>query len=185
MLVWAAAGSAPGRLVGTFVIAPLVTATTVKLLFSCLWMSFGLLTITKNSEFCSLTTNPKIDPRQAMIMGLCVGIPGGIVTSLIGVGVEMMLYTTLVLVFRCDLKVAVPTAVSTMAVASVLATALHLYIGDISMEVFHNWLAAGPIVVFGASARFTSSRCYVSCSLSGRSIRSSPAVPSGASSPSR
>src|SRR5262249_29041722 len=63
---------------------------------------------------------------------------------------EMLLYVTLMLLFRCDLKIAVPTAVSATAVASVMGTALHAAIGDIGREVFYNWMAAAPIVVLGA-----------------------------------
>ena len=113
-------------------------------------MSFAILTLAKNREFCSLTTIPKIDRGTAMKLGLLVGVAGGITTSLIGVGIEMLLYTTLVLLFRSDLKVAVPTAVSAMAIASVMGTALHAAIGDIGREVFYNWMACAPIVVFGA-----------------------------------
>jgi len=113
-------------------------------------MSFAILTLAKNQEFCCLNTVPKIDDGTAMKLGLLVGVAGGITTALIGVGIEMLLYTTLVLLFRSDLKVAVPTAVSAMAVASVLGTALHIAIGDIAPEVFYTWMACGPIVVFGA-----------------------------------
>jgi uncharacterized membrane protein YfcA len=150
ILIWSSVGAAAGLLVGTFWIAPLLTTTVIKLLFSCLWMSFAILTLAKNREFCSLNTIPKIDKGLAMKLGLAVGVAGGITTALIGVGIEMLLYTTLVLLFRTDLKVAVPTAVSAMAIASVMGTALHIAIGDIAPAVFHTWMACGPIVVFGA-----------------------------------
>jgi uncharacterized protein len=152
ILRWTSVGAAFGLVAGTFLVAPHVASATVKLLFSCLWMSFAILTLAKNQEICSLQNNPKLPASAARNIGLIVGLAGGITTALIGVGVEMMLYTCLVLLYRCDLKIAVPTAVSTMAVASVLGTALHLGMGDIEMEVFYNWMAAGPIVVFGAPA---------------------------------
>jgi len=150
MLIWSSVGASAGLLAGTFWIAPLLSTTVIKLLFSCLWMSFAILTLAKNREFCSLNTVPKIDSGAAMKLGLLVGVAGGITTALIGVGIEMLLYTTLVLLFRSDLKVAVPTAVSAMAIASVLGTALHIAMGDIAPEVFYTWMACGPIVVFGA-----------------------------------
>ena len=150
MLIWSSVGAAAGLLAGTFWIAPLLSTTVIKLLFSCLWMSFAILTLAKNREFCSLNAVPKIDNATAMRLGLAVGVAGGITTALIGVGIEMLLYTTLVLLFRSDLKVAVPTAVSAMAIASVMGTALHLVMGDIAPEVFYTWMACGPIVVFGA-----------------------------------
>jgi uncharacterized protein len=71
---------------------------------------------------------------------------------MIGVGLEMVLYTVLVLLFRCDLKVAVPTAVCATAITSIVGTAIHIGIGDIPVAIFGDWLAAAPIVVFGAPA---------------------------------
>jgi uncharacterized membrane protein YfcA len=150
MLIWSTVGAAAGLLAGTFWVAPLLPNTVIKLLFSCLWMSFAILTLAKNQEFCALNTIPKIQQSAVIKIGLAVGLAGGIMTALIGVGIEMLLYTVLVLLFRCDLKAAVPTAVSAMAIASVMGTALHAVLGDIGMEVFYNWMAAGPIVVFGA-----------------------------------
>jgi len=150
MLIWSSVGASAGLLIGTFWLAPLLPNTVIKLLFSCLWMSFAILTLAKNREFCALNTIPAIERGTAIRVGLIVGVAGGITTALIGVGIEMLLYTTLVLLFRSDLKVAVPTAVSAMAIASVLGTALHIAIGDIAPEVFYTWMACGPIVVFGA-----------------------------------
>src|SRR5213079_273868 len=115
-----------------------------------LWMSFAILTLAKNREFCALNTIPNIERGIAIKIGLAVGVAGGITTALIGVGIEILLYTTLVLLFRCDLKAAVPTAVSAMAVASVMGIALHAVMGDIVPEVFYSWMACAPIVVFGA-----------------------------------
>jgi uncharacterized membrane protein YfcA len=150
LLLWSLAGAAAGLGIGTFWVAPLLPNNVVKLLFSCLWMSFAILTLAKNREICALTGIPQIAPSTAMKLGLVVGMAGGITASIIGVGIEMMIYTILILLFRCDLKVAVPTAVSAMAVTSVMGIALHAALGDIGSEVFYNWLAAAPIVVFGA-----------------------------------
>ena len=150
MLVWSSVGASAGLLIGTFWVAPLLPNTVIKLLFSCLWMSFAILTLAKNREFCALNTIPDIERKTAVRIGLVVGLAGGITTALIGVGIEMLLYTTLVLLFRCDLKAAVPTAVSAMAVASVMGIALHAVMGDIVPEVFYSWMACAPIVVFGA-----------------------------------
>jgi uncharacterized protein len=56
----------------------------------------------------------------------------------------------MVLVFRTDLKIAIPTAVSAAALASIEGAALHLYLGDIDSQALFNWLAASPVVIFGA-----------------------------------
>ncbi len=85
-----------------------------------------------------------------MRVGLLVGVTGGIIASIIGIGVEMALYTVLVLLYRCDLKIAVPTAVSAMAVTSVMGVGVHFWLGDIPRDVVMKFLAAGPLVIFGA-----------------------------------
>jgi uncharacterized membrane protein YfcA len=150
LLRWSVIGSALGLVFGTFVVVPLVPDSQVKLLFACLWASFGVLTLVKNRELCALKGLPEIPPRSARVLGLIVGSIGGVTTSLIGVGIDMMLYTVLVLLFRMDLKIAIPTAVIGMAAASVIGVALHLLIGDIEQEVYFSWLAATPVVILGA-----------------------------------
>jgi uncharacterized protein len=150
MLVWTVIGAAAGMLVGTVAIAPRVAPNFVKLTFACMWMSFALLTIAKNREFCSITGVLAIKKPVAMRLGLLVGLTGGIIASIIGLGVEMALYTVLVLLYRSDLKIAIPTAVSAMAVTSVMGLAIHLWLGDIPRDVGMKFLAAGPLVIFGA-----------------------------------
>ncbi len=150
MLVWSALGAAAGLLVGTFGIAPYLSGSIVKLLFSSVWVSFGILTLVKNREICSLNRVPPLEKAADLAAAIGVGLLGGIINSITGVGIEMVLYTVLVLRYRCDLKAAVPTAVSIGAITSMMAIGLHALIGDIGKEVFYNWLAAGPIVVFGA-----------------------------------
>jgi uncharacterized protein len=150
VLLGSTAGAAIGFGIGTFLIAPHVPASLVKLLFSCLWMSFGLLTLSKNGEICGLKGKGPGDTPSAELIGLAAGLIGGTMASMIGVGVEMAVYTVMVLVFRADLKIAIPTAVSAAALASIEGAALHLYLGDIDSQALFNWLAAGPIVIFGA-----------------------------------
>lgn len=150
VLTGSTAGAAIGFGLGTFLISPHLQSSLVKLLFSCLWMSFGLLTISKNTEICGLKGRGPGDTPSAELIGLVAGIIGGAMASMIGVGVEMAVYTVMVLVFRTDLKIAIPTAVSAAALASIEGAALHLYMGDIDSQALFNWLAAGPIVIFGA-----------------------------------
>jgi len=150
MLLWTMIGSLAGMLLGTFAIVPYVPGNFVKLTFACVWLSFAILTIAKNHEFCAITGMQSMSPRAAWRLGLIVGITGGFIASLIGVGTEMCVYTVLILLYRCDSRIAVPTAVSAMAVTSMIGLATHLWIGDISHDVVTKFLAAGPLVIFGA-----------------------------------
>jgi uncharacterized membrane protein YfcA len=152
MLVASCLGAAAGIVLGTYLLVPVVERAIVKLLFTCLWMSFAVITLARNSEFCSLQGRPRPAWSQALAVGVPLGLVGGAIASMIGVGLEMLLYTVMVLLFRCDLKVAVPTAVCATAITSIVGAALHLWIGDIPRAVFGNWLAAAPVVIFGAPA---------------------------------
>ncbi len=150
MLAGGSAGAAVGLLLGTFGIAPHLPETIAKLLFSSVWVSFGILTLAKNREICALDGTPVLSRPADAGIAFTAGLVGGIVNSVIGVGIEMVLYTVLVLRYRCDLKVAVPTAVSMGALTSLMGIGLHAALADVGREVFYNWLAAAPIVVFGA-----------------------------------
>ena len=140
-------GSIEGFVLGTFLIGPHLPSSLVKLLFSCLWMSFGLLIIAKNTELCGLKGAP---PKDAFDVGFIAALIGGAVAAMIGVGVEFAIYAVMVLIYRSDLKIAIPTAVSAAALTSITGAIVHILLGDIDNEAFYNWMAAGPIVIFGA-----------------------------------
>jgi len=150
VLIWTIAGAFGGMLLGTLLVAPHVSTNFAKLIFACMWMSFAVLTIVKGREFCAIAGMSPIDRQAAMRIGLLVGMIGGIAASIIGVGVEMVLYTVLVLRYRCDVRIAVPTAVSAMAATAVMGAGTHLWLSDISHDVVAKFLAAGPVVIFGA-----------------------------------
>jgi uncharacterized membrane protein YfcA len=140
-------GSIEGFVLGTFLIGPHLPSNLVKLLFSCLWMSFGLLIIAKNTELCGLKGKA---PKDAFDVGFIAALIGGTVAAMIGVGVEFAIYAVMVLIYRADLKIAIPTAVSAAALISITGAVVHILLGDIDNEAFYNWMAAGPIVIFGA-----------------------------------
>lgn len=148
-LAGSSSGAAIGFLLGTFLIAPHVQGSMVKLLFACLWMSFGLLTLFRNIEICGLHGPGPLANPGTELAGLAAGLAGGMLASIIGVGVEMCVYAVMVLVFRADLRIAIPTAVAATGLASLEGAALHLWIGDIDRQTAMNWLAAGPVVLFG------------------------------------
>ncbi|HWP86004.1 MAG TPA: sulfite exporter TauE/SafE family protein, partial [Terriglobia bacterium] len=149
-LLWGVAGAAAGLLLGTALVVPRVADETVKLVFSCLWMSFGALMLCKNREMCRFKNLAQPPLREALPLGLIVGLLGGITASITGVGAEMMMFTMLVLLYRMDLKAAVPTAVILMAITSVMGMAIHLAVGDLGPQVFYYWMAASPVVILGA-----------------------------------
>lgn len=150
LLAGSTAGSAAGLLLGTYVIGPHVQGSLVKLLFACLWMSFGLLIVAKNIEICGLKNKGPQPTVSTVVVGVCAGLIGGTLASIIGVGAEMCVYAVMVLFYRADLRIAIPAAVSAAALCSLVGAGIHLHLGDIDRETAMNWFAALPIVIFGA-----------------------------------
>jgi uncharacterized membrane protein YfcA len=150
VLPWAAGASAASMVVTHYGIFPLVPGTAVKLTFACIWGGFGLVTILKLRQLLAHHHEPTLGPRLDMLLGLSFGTIGGVASGLTGVGVDMVIYTALVLIVRSDLRPAIATSVLLMAFNSLIGTGLTVLDGDVSPEVFSNWLAASPVVLFGA-----------------------------------
>jgi uncharacterized membrane protein YfcA len=91
---------------------------------------------------------------------------GGIVTSLTGSGLDIVVFALLTLRYRISENVATPTSVVLMGFNSVVGFLTHLFLvptpegalpgeylmGDFQMEAFHYLLVCIPIVVIGAPA---------------------------------
>ena len=150
-------GSLIGTPLGAALIAPFVPDIWVKLTFAVVWCSFGMMHLIKLRELTSIH-GTVIEPHPwNRPVGIAVGLAGGILSSITGVGIDMLIYAMLVLLFREDLKIAIPTSVIIMAFTSVVGIISNLILGTINpqqyavdAEVFANWLAAAPVVALGA-----------------------------------
>jgi uncharacterized membrane protein YfcA len=150
-------GSMVGTPLGAAWIAPFVPDLWVKLLFAIVWASFGVMHLVKLKELVAHTGENHRFHRWSQPIGWTVGVLGGIVASITGVGIDMILYATLVLLFQADLKIAIPTSVVIMAVTSLIGISTNVWLQTINPtlyrvdpEVFANWLAAAPVVALGA-----------------------------------
>ncbi|MEQ8850639.1 MAG: sulfite exporter TauE/SafE family protein [Phycisphaerales bacterium] len=158
MLRWAMLGALIGTPLGAAFIAPIAPDLLVKLVFAVIWASFGMLHFVKLREIAGAAGMTPTSSRMDHLTGLGIGLIGGAtIASITGVGVDMLLYSALVLVVRADLKIAIPTSVVLMAFTSVVGLAANLLLAEaaptryaISPEVYANWLAAAPIVAIGA-----------------------------------
>jgi len=156
VLRFALLGSAVAMPLGMCWVAPNVADSSVKILFSIVYASFGLLLLVRQQGIVAnqgpsqtyFVTDPAI--------GFVVGALGGLLASVIGVGADILLYGTLVLLYHTDIKVAIPTAVILMAFTSVVGAGCSILAAvclpvsrDSIVDVFPYWLAAAPVVVLG------------------------------------
>ncbi len=150
VLRWAIATAAFTVPLYTLVVVPQLAPLAVKLLFSVVWASFGLMHLVKVSEFVAFSGLARHPARVDRLAGAAIGLFGGLVAAVTGNGIDMVLYCLLVALFRADLKIAIPTSVIAMGATSVIGSLTHLALGGFSAEVVGNWLAAAPVVILGA-----------------------------------
>jgi len=156
ILRFALLGSAVAMPLGMCLVAPNVADSLVKVLFSVVYASFGLLLLVRQHGIVAnegpsqtyFVTDPAI--------GFVAGALGGLLASVIGVGADILLYGTLVLLYHTDIKVAIPTSVILMAFTSVVGTGCSILAAicwpasrDSIVAVFPYWLAAAPVVAVG------------------------------------
>jgi uncharacterized membrane protein YfcA len=153
----AVAGAIVGTPLGAAFVAPFVPDLWIKLVFAVIWASFGIVHLLRVREFATLVGTRSLGRRLDTSIGLLIGLSGGIVASITGVGIDMMIYTVLVLLCRTDLRIAIPTSVVLMATTSVVGIAANAALGQLAPArfaldpaVFANWIAAAPVVAVGA-----------------------------------
>lgn len=147
-------GTLAGALVATplaaWLVAPRVGDLQMKLLFAVIWCSFGILHLVKVRAIVRAEGLTQIATRLDREIGIAIGVLGGVASAIVGVGIDMLLYSALVLLYRSDLKIAIPTSVIAMACTSVIGLVSHGLLGQMNPAVFGHWLAAAPIVALGA-----------------------------------
>ena len=154
---WGCLGALIGTPLGALFVGPFLSDLWVKMVFAIICASFGLLHLLKLDEFTAPRNGLCICFRSDNKIGLVVGIMGGILASVIGVGIDMLFYMLMVIVYRIDLKIAVPTSVILMAITSVVGISSNLVLNEfmgprytMSPALYYHWLAAAPIVAIGA-----------------------------------
>jgi len=151
MLQGSMLGSLVGTTLGIFFVAPYIPELWIKLVFAVVWASFGVLHLYRIGEIASHVGMTEFDERWDFRVGLWIGgLAGACVAAVTGVGIDMVLYATLVLLCRADLKIAIPTSVVIMAFTSVLGITVKYFSTGVQPGVFENWLAAAPVVALGA-----------------------------------
>ncbi|MFO0959593.1 MAG: sulfite exporter TauE/SafE family protein [Isosphaeraceae bacterium] len=153
ILRFAMAGAALGMPLGLAFVAPRVSDARVKVLFSIVYASFGLLHLARMRGIIANVGPLRIRFAADPGIGVAVGFAGGLLASILGVGAEILLYGLLALLYHADVKAAIPTAVLLMAFTSIVGMACRLLSPDAApmiAQIAPSWLAAAPVVVLGA-----------------------------------
>jgi uncharacterized protein len=132
-------------------LAPRLELPTIRLLFTAILASMGLALV------ISRRTDPHrrdcIEPfgRREIAIIAGAGLFGGLLSGLAAVGENTVMFAVLVLGLRVCERVATPTTVVLLTIATWTGFAAHLFVlRDFTGPVVDMWLAAVPVVAVGA-----------------------------------
>ncbi|NOQ14579.1 MAG: TSUP family transporter [Methyloprofundus sp.] len=151
VIAWVSLGGLIGLVIGSVWLSALLPPGMIRMLFTVMAVSLAFTLIRLSSGFrLNHMKMPEISVREMGIL-LSVGVSGGIVSGLVGSGIDMLCFSVLVLLFRISESIATPTSVILMAVNSVFGVLLQIFVfAGINEQVQAYWLAAIPVVVIGA-----------------------------------
>jgi uncharacterized protein len=133
------------------VLAPRLELPTVRLLFTAILASLGLaLLISRRTDPHRRDDMAPLGQREIAILA-SAGLVGGLLSGLAAVGENTVMFAVLVLGFRVCERVATPTTVVLLTIATWTGFATHvLVLQDFNGPVVDMWLAAVPVVAVGA-----------------------------------
>ncbi len=150
-LLWAGAGGLPGLLLGYEVLSPLLAAAVVKTLFASVIFSFGLMLwwTNRHANRFRVTTIRRFDSVVRLEL-FAAGLAGGIISGILGSGIDILVFSLLVLRFGICEKVATPTSVVLMGTNALAGMLWGSASGALASEAWGYWWVCVPVVAFGA-----------------------------------
>lgn len=162
-LLFAGLGGAGGMIVGLEVVQWWFSPNPTKVFFVSLWLAFGFalwrINHLKRPVRKMKISSSGVYPAVVLVF---TGFLGGVISGLLGSGLDMVAFAILVLGFRLCETIATPTSVVLMAANSLVGFAWRgIGGGDpVSTEIWNYWWVCVPIVAIGAplGARFISKK---------------------------
>jgi uncharacterized membrane protein YfcA len=149
-VAWVVIGSIPMLPVG-FYLSTAIPVPAVRILFTIVQSSFALALWWHNRD-------SERDRNEGLVcfgaleksILLSFGMIGGLISGLLGSGLEIIVFSVLVLLFRMCEKAATPTVIVMMVLTSWSGFAMIVNAGQFVPPVSEYWLAAVPIAVVSA-----------------------------------
>jgi uncharacterized membrane protein YfcA len=151
VILWASLGGLLGFTLGVQFLLPIIPPDVLKISFSLMLTSLAIALILINQKthnYYSLIKPLKIT-EKLIISG--AGIVGGVMSSLVGNGIDIIVFSVIVLLFKLNEKIATPTSVVIMAINAIIGFLIQIFwLQDFSITVQNYWLSSIPVVVLGA-----------------------------------
>ncbi|MCP4654092.1 MAG: sulfite exporter TauE/SafE family protein [bacterium] len=150
-LLYSSLGGVLGITAGTFVISPILPGAYSKIAFTLLATGFGVALLLDNRSSGRRLERLPGHGRRVFLVLAAAGMVGGVFTSIVGAGIDIVTFSILVMRYNLSEKVATPTSVILMAVNSAIGFLFHVaFTGGFNQLVMDYWLCCVPVVIFGA-----------------------------------
>jgi uncharacterized membrane protein YfcA len=148
---WASIAGIPGLLIGAGWLAPMLSASALKMSFTFLISTFAITLYLFNKGIRLTHAELPRCGKAELIIIMVAGFFGGIMSGMVGSGIDILNFSVMVLLFHMSEKVATPTSVVLMSINSIFGFFYHYnFTSAFSAEVQNWWLSAIPVVVIGA-----------------------------------
>lgn len=150
-IVWGGVGGVVGVIVGIAVVAPRVPPPFTKMGFLAVWLAFALALALIHRRPDRLRLHDlSVGSREALVLA-CTGVVGGVISGVSGSGLDIVVFSLLVLRFSVSEAVATPTSVVLMASNAMVGFVWKSTLGGgMADEAWAFWWVCVPIVVVGA-----------------------------------
>jgi len=153
-VLWSSLGGVLGVILGLDVVSHLLPPVYAKLFFVSTWFSFAgaLFWINQDRDRPVYDTIQGFSARHVLLL-FGTGIAGGMVSGIVGSGLDILTFALLVLAFRIDEKIATPTSVVLMGINALVGVLWREAVTTgMAEEAWNYWYVCVPIVVLGAPA---------------------------------
>ncbi|HNV70145.1 MAG TPA: sulfite exporter TauE/SafE family protein, partial [Candidatus Ozemobacteraceae bacterium] len=140
-------GAAVGVCAGLTWLVPFVPPPYPKILFTLFTVCFGVFLAWENFAEC----RPRDEEAHVHVelgWGAClvIGLLGGLISSVVGSGADVILFVVLCRRFSCHEKTATRTTIPIMALTSQIGFLFQMTTGKLAPGVLEMWWCAFPIV---------------------------------------
>lgn len=148
-------GSFFGLILGNIFVVPYISSGNMKIVFSIMTAAFGVSLFTKTYLFSKNPKpmhdnleNPDVKAKSFLLV---IGMLGGIFTSVLGTGADILAFSMATILFRLNEKVLNPTSDIIMALSSIMGLLMRMLIfGGVNPDAARSFPLAIPIVIIMA-----------------------------------
>jgi uncharacterized membrane protein YfcA len=152
-IIYGSLGGTVGICLGLSYLGDVFSPPFIKMFFTSFWLSFAIALNFIGKNKSRIKKHEPVTPSMmSNVLLLILGVLGGVMSSLVGTGLDILIFSYLTLYSGVSLKIATPTSVILMGINSLIGFIFkHFFIpGGMMPESWDFLLVCIPVVIIGA-----------------------------------